>query len=85
MKSVRSLIRLGKRRPPRDKSSESTASESRGLLDRGDSSCPTSNEPSRSNSVTSLDLNASDNESQISVTTEGEKVTKQATKSNAKV
>ncbi|XP_043482896.1 otoferlin-like isoform X2 [Leptopilina heterotoma] len=65
-KNVRSLIKLGKQRPPRDRSSDSN-SESRELLDRQDSSCPTSNEPSRTNSLSSLDINPSDNESQLSL------------------
>ena len=87
MKSVRSLIRLGKRRPPRDKSCESSGSETKGLLDRRDSSYTTSNEPSRSNSTTSLDINASDNDSQISelIDVEENTVSKPPSKSNPKV
>ena len=59
-------MKLGKRRPSRDRSCDSN-SETRELLDRQDSSCATSNEPSRTNSLSSLDLNPSDNESNISV------------------
>lgn len=60
------MIKLGKQRPPRDRSCDSN-SESHQLLDRQDSSCATSNEPSRTNSLSSLDINPSDNESQISL------------------
>ncbi|XP_024881711.1 otoferlin-like isoform X2 [Temnothorax curvispinosus] len=65
LRSVRSLLKLGKQRPPRTRSCDS-GSETRELLDRQDSSCPTSNEPSRTNSMTSLETNASDNDSQLS-------------------
>ncbi|XP_011330967.2 otoferlin isoform X3 [Ooceraea biroi] len=69
LKSMRSLLKLGKQRPPRARSCDSN-SETRELLDRRDSSCPTSNEPSRTNSMTSLETNASDNDSQPSANTE---------------
>ncbi|XP_015590570.1 otoferlin [Cephus cinctus] len=62
LKSMRSLMRLGKQRPPREKSCDSS-SETRELLDRRDSSYASSNEPSRTNSMTSLETNNSDNES----------------------
>ncbi|XP_020294411.1 otoferlin-like isoform X2 [Pseudomyrmex gracilis] len=65
LKSMRSFLKLGKQRPPRTRSCDS-GSETRELLDRRDSSCPTSNEPSRTNSMTSLETNASDNDSQLS-------------------
>lgn len=65
LKSMRSLIKLGKQRPPRAKSCDS-GSDTRELLDRRDSSYATSNEPSRTSSMTSLDTNASDYESQLS-------------------
>ncbi|XP_025988063.1 otoferlin isoform X2 [Solenopsis invicta] len=71
LRSVRSLLKLGKQRPPRTRSCDSN-SETRELLDRQDSSCPTSNEPSRTNSMTSLETNASDNDSQVSAKPEQE-------------
>ncbi|XP_011692063.1 PREDICTED: otoferlin-like isoform X2 [Wasmannia auropunctata] len=71
LRSVRSLLKLGKQRPPRTRSCDSN-SETRELLDRQDSSCPTSNEPSRTNSMTSLETNASDNDSQLSANLEQE-------------
>ncbi|XP_046413657.1 otoferlin-like isoform X1 [Neodiprion fabricii] len=64
LKSVRSLMRLGKQRPPRDKSCDSN-SESRGLLEQHDFSCTSSNAVSRTNSMTSFELNPSD-DSQVS-------------------
>lgn len=65
-------MKLGKQRPPRARSCDSN-SETRELIDgRGDSSCPTSNEPSRTNSLTSLETNPSDNESQPSINIEQE-------------
>lgn len=63
MKSMRSLIKLGKQRPPRARSCDS-GSDTSELLDRRDSSCTTSNEPSRTNSMTSLETNVSDYDSQ---------------------
>ncbi|XP_076249647.1 otoferlin isoform X2 [Calliopsis andreniformis] len=65
LKSMRSLIKLGKQRPPRARSCDS-GSDTKELLERRDSSCTTSNEPSRTNSLTSLEMNASDYDSQIS-------------------
>lgn len=65
LKSMRSFLKLGKQRPPRTRSCDS-GSETRELLDRRDSSCPTSNEPSRTNSMTSIETNVSDNDSQLS-------------------
>lgn len=58
-------MKLGKQRPPRTRSCDS-GSDTRELLDRRDSSCATSNEPSRANSMTSLESNASDYDSQVS-------------------
>lgn len=85
LKSVRSLLKLGKQRPPRTRSCDSN-SETRELLDRRDSSCPTSNEPSRTNSMTSLETNASDNDSQLSANPEQEAiVVKPAKRSKPKV
>lgn len=71
-KNVRNLIKLGKQRPSRDRSCDSN-SETRELLERQDSSCATSNEPSRTNSLSSLDLNPSDNESQLSANNDQQK------------
>ncbi|XP_077275644.1 otoferlin isoform X3 [Temnothorax americanus] len=83
-RSVRSLLKLGKQRPPRTRSCDS-GSETRELLDRQDSSCPTSNEPSRTNSTTSLETNASDNDSQLSAKPEQEEtVAKPAKRSKPK-
>ncbi|XP_076663862.1 otoferlin isoform X3 [Andrena cerasifolii] len=65
LKSMRSLMKLGKQRPPRTRSCDS-GSETKELLDRRDSSCVTSNEPSRTNSMTSLETNGSDHDSQVS-------------------
>lgn len=62
-------MKLGKQRPPRARSCDSN-SETKELIDGRDSSCPTSNEPSRTNSMTSLETNASDNESQPSINIE---------------
>lgn len=62
---MRSLIKLGKQRPPRARSCDS-GSETKELLDGRDSSCVTSNEPSRTNSMTSLETNGSDHDSQVS-------------------
>ncbi|EFN61375.1 Otoferlin [Camponotus floridanus] len=74
LKSMRSLLKLGKQRPPRARSCDNNA-ETRELLDRQDSSCPTSNEPSRTNSMTSLETNTSDNDSQHSANPEQEETT----------
>lgn len=63
MRSMRSFMKLGKQRPPRARSCDS-GSDTSELLDRRDSSCATSNEPSRTNSMTSLETNVSDYESQ---------------------
>ncbi|KAM0725203.1 Otoferlin [Formica fusca] len=71
LKSMRSLLKLGKQRPPRARSCDNN-SETRELLDRQDSSCPTSNEPSRTNSMTSLETNTSDNDSQLNAKPEQE-------------
>ncbi|XP_076388300.1 otoferlin isoform X7 [Megachile rotundata] len=65
LKSMRSFMKLGKQRPPRARSCDS-GSDTRELLDRMDSSCATSNEPSRANSMTSLETNVSDYDSQVS-------------------
>ncbi|XP_067214359.1 otoferlin-like isoform X3 [Linepithema humile] len=84
LRSMRSLLKLGKQRPPRTRSCDSS-SETRELLDRQDSSCPTSNEPSRTNSMTSLETNASDNDSQLNANPEQEEtVVKQNKKSKPK-
>lgn len=56
-------MKLGKQRPPRARSCDS-GSDTSELLDRRDSSCTTSNEPSRTNSMTSLETNVSDYDSQ---------------------
>ncbi|XP_046836781.1 otoferlin isoform X1 [Vespa crabro] len=69
LKSMRSFMKLGKQRPPRAKSCDSN-SETKELIDGRDSSCPTSNEPSRTNSMTSLETNPSDNDSQQSINIE---------------
>ncbi|KAG7196910.1 hypothetical protein KM043_000181 [Ampulex compressa] len=66
LKSMRSFIKLGKQRPPRTRSCDSESEITKGLLDGRDSSCGTSNEPSRANSMTSLETNASDCDSQLS-------------------
>ncbi|XP_032668321.1 otoferlin-like isoform X1 [Odontomachus brunneus] len=71
LRSMRSFLKLGKQRPPRARSCDSN-SETKDLLDRRDSSCPTSNEPSRTNSLTSLETNTSDNDSQLSANHEQE-------------
>lgn len=71
LKSMRSFIKLGKQRPPRTRSCDS-GSETRELIDRRDSSCATSNEPSRTNSMTSLETNASDCDSQVSAAAEAQ-------------
>lgn len=71
---MRSLLKLGKQRPPRARSCDNN-SETRELLNRQDSSCPTSNEPSRTNSMTSLETNTSDNDSQLSANPEQEETT----------
>lgn len=85
LKSMRSLLKLGKQRPPRARSCDNN-SETRELLDRQDSSCPTSNEPSRTNSMTSLETNTSDNDSQVSANPEQEETAvKSAKKSKPKV
>lgn len=85
LRSMRSFLKLGKQRPPRTRSCDSN-SETRELLDRQDSSCPTSNEPSRTNSMTSLETNASDNDSQSNANAElGETVLKTARRSKPKV
>lgn len=65
-KKVQSLMKLGKQRPPRDRSSDSN-SETRELLGRQDSSCSVSNEHSRKSSISSFEINPSDNESQVSL------------------
>lgn len=84
LKSMRSLLKLGKQRPPRARSCDNN-SETRELLDRQDSSCPTSNEPSRTNSMTSLETNTSDNDSQVSANPEQEETAvKSAKKSKPK-
>ncbi|XP_012269850.2 otoferlin isoform X2 [Athalia rosae] len=75
LKSVRSLMRLGKQRPPREKSTDSN-SETRQLLEQRDSSCASSSAVSRTNSSTSLELNQSDNDSQISVHEERDSIGK---------
>lgn len=64
LKSMKSFIKLGKQRPPRARSCDS-GSDTSELLDRRDSSCPTSNEPSRTNSMTSLETNISDYDTQV--------------------
>lgn len=64
LRSMRSFMKLGKQRPSRTRSCDS-GSDTRELIDRGDSSCATSNEPTRTNSLTSLDTNSSDYESRI--------------------
>ncbi|KAI4500926.1 hypothetical protein M0802_004137 [Mischocyttarus mexicanus] len=69
LKSMRSFMKLGKQRPPRARSCDSN-SETKELIDGRDSSCPTSNEPSRTNSLTSFETNPSDNESQPSINIE---------------
>lgn len=74
LRSMRSFLKLGKQRPPRARSCDSN-SETKELLDRRDSSCPTSNEPSRTNSMTSLETNASDNDSQLSASHDQEEGT----------
>ena len=87
LKSMRSLIKLGKQRPPRARSCDS-GSDTSELLDRRDSSCATSNEPSRTNSMTSLETNVSDYDSQGGVnTTDGheEAIVKPTKKSKPKV
>lgn len=61
---MKSFIKLGKQRPPRARSCDS-GSDTSELLDRRDSSCPTSNEPSRTNSMTSLETNISDYDTQV--------------------
>ncbi|XP_076179650.1 otoferlin isoform X7 [Ptiloglossa arizonensis] len=66
LKSMRSFMKLGKQRPSRARSCDN-GSDTRDLLERRNSSCATSNEPSRTNSTTSLETNASDYDSQASV------------------
>ncbi|XP_076628524.1 otoferlin isoform X2 [Colletes latitarsis] len=66
LKSMRSFMKLGKQRPPRARSCDS-GSDTRELLERRDASCATSNEPSRTNSTTSLETNESDYDTQASV------------------
>lgn len=87
LKSMRSFIKLGKQRPPRARSCDS-GSDTSELLDRRDSSCATSNEPSRTNSMTSLETNVSDYDSQGGInTTDGheEAIVKPTKKSKPKV
>ena len=87
LKSMRSLIKLGKQRPPRARSCDS-GSDTSELLDRRDSSCATSNEPSRTNSMTSLETNVSDYDSQGGVNTTDareEAIVKPTKKSKPKV
>lgn len=61
---MKSFMKLGKQRPPRARSCDN-GSDTSELLDRRDSSCPTSNEPSRTNSMTSLETNISDYDTQV--------------------
>lgn len=56
-------MRLGKQRPPRTRSCDS--SDTNELLDGRDSSCATSNEPSRTSSMTSLETNVSDCDNEV--------------------
>ncbi|XP_017891089.1 otoferlin-like isoform X4 [Ceratina calcarata] len=68
LKTIGSIIKLGKQRPPRARSCDGSSDTSE-LLESRDSSCATSNEPSRTNSMTSLETNVSDNDSQVRPTT----------------
>ncbi|XP_076646228.1 otoferlin isoform X2 [Halictus rubicundus] len=66
LRSMRSFIKLGKQRPAASGSrSCDSGSDTRELIDKGNSSCATSNEPSRANSLTSLESNTSDYESRV--------------------
>ncbi|CAL7945462.1 unnamed protein product [Xylocopa violacea] len=64
LRNIGSIIKLGKRRPPRARSCDGSSDTSE-LLDSRDSSCATSNEPSRTNSMTSLETNVSDYDTKI--------------------
>ncbi|XP_076380507.1 otoferlin isoform X2 [Megalopta genalis] len=73
LRSMRSFMKLGKQRPAAAGSrSCDSGSDTRELIDKGDSSCATSNEPSRTNSMTSLESNTSDYESRINGNEDGD-------------